>query len=353
MRITLWHPPQNPQRVRAYLNHMERLPQDVKAFVVPHGNGVKLSVSDAAATPAVLEALHEAGVLSEGQPLEAVPFSVFEERAQPGAGKAGRATRAKRPGSSPSNRAPARSLSGSRLGEAEVLDLATIPVPDPVLIRIDHREPAALFDALEGLPNVTVERVELALGDIEIQGRETCYVIERKCCAETGARTDFEASVVGDDKRLFFQSEKLRLEQGITPVVLLEGAVHDNSRGMLVQAIDGMLSFLVTIQRMNVINTYSLHHTAYVLLKLAAHDRSGLGYEPPLRGRKPAGLPREAQLAFVLEGMPGVSGNIARLLAERFGSMAALVAASEADLAAVPGMGPKRVAQIRAILRGD
>jgi len=352
MRITLWHPPQNPQRVRAYLNQLGGLPQDVKAFVVPHGNGVKLSVSDAAAAPAVLDALREAGVLSEGQSLESIPFAAFEERAQPVGGKAGRAPRAKRPGSSPSNRAPARALTGSRLDEAEALDLASIPVPDPVLIRIDHREPAALFEALQGLPNVTLERTDLALGDIEIQGRETRYVIERKCCAETAARTDFEASVVGDDKRLFFQSEKMRLEEGITPIVLLEGPVHDNSRGMLVQAIDGMLSFLVTIQRMNVINTYSLHHTAYVILKLAAHDRSGLGYEPPLRGRKPSGLPQVAQLSFVLEGMPGVSANIARLLAERFGSMAALVAASEADLAAVPGMGPKRIAQIRAILHG-
>ncbi|WP_162919031.1 hypothetical protein [Taklimakanibacter deserti] len=48
MRITLWHPPQNPQRVRAYLNHLGCLPQDVKAFVVPHGNGVKLSVTQSA-----------------------------------------------------------------------------------------------------------------------------------------------------------------------------------------------------------------------------------------------------------------------------------------------------------------
>lgn len=141
-------------------------------------------------------------MLSAGESLESVPFAVFEERAQPGAGKAGRRTRSKRPGSSPANRAPA--LSGSRLDEAEALDLASIPVPDPVLIRIDHREPAALFEALQGLPNVTLERTDLGLGDIEIQGRETRYVIERKCCAETVARTDFEASVVGDDKRLFF-----------------------------------------------------------------------------------------------------------------------------------------------------
>ncbi|WP_219999989.1 hypothetical protein [Halomonas sp. LBP4] len=248
MHITLWHPPQNPQRVRAYLNHLACLPQGAKAFVEPWGNGVKLSVSDPAASTAVLEALREAGVLSAGESLESVPFTVFEERAQPGAGKAGRHTRAKRPGSSPAKRAPARTLNGSRLAEAEALDLASIPVPDPVLVRIDHREPAALFEALQGLPNVTLERTDLGLGDIEIQGRETRYVIERKCCAETVARTDFEASVVGDDKRLFFQSEKMRLEEGITPIVLLEGPVHDNSRGMLVQAIDGMLSFLVTIQ---------------------------------------------------------------------------------------------------------
>lgn len=349
MQIAIWRSPHNPRLIRAYLNRLSCLPSGAKAYVQPKGHGVALTVSEPDGYDAVLAALVDAGLIGEGQSLESVPFSIFEAMAAspPAAPRRGKVA-----GSSPENRSATRLQTGSRAAEAEALDLSTIKVPEPVTIRIDHREPELLFAKFSGLVNVTVERVELALGDIEIQGRETRYVIERKCCSETPARTDFEASVVGDDKRLFFQSEKMRLEEGITPIVLLEGAVHDNSRGMLVQAIDGMLSFLVTLQRMNVLTTYNLHHTAYLVLKLATHDRSGLGYEPPLRGRKPTTASREAQLSFVLEGFPGVSANIARVLADRFGTMAALVAASEADLSAVPGMGPKRIAQIRDLLHG-
>jgi ERCC4-type nuclease len=350
MQISIWRLPQNPHLVRAYINHLPCLMGAAKAYVQPAGDGVVLKVTDPSAREDVLAALVEAGIVEEGQTLDQIPFAAFEARAQ-ASGKRQRRT-GKTGGSSPANRAPARTSVGTREHEAEALDLATIPVPDPVVIRIDHREPAALFEALDGLPNVTVERVELALGDIDIQGRETRYVIERKSCTETQSRTDFEASVVDDSKRLFFQSEKLKLEEGITPVIVLEGEVHEHSRGMRVQAIDGMLTFLVALQRMNVVTTYSVHHTAYLALKLAAHDRSGLGYEPPLRGRKPTGVSRTAQLAFVLEGLPGVSANIAKLLAERFGSMAALVAASEADLKGIPGLGAKRIAQLRDILHG-
>ncbi|WP_304526926.1 hypothetical protein [Halomonas sp. I5-271120] len=106
--------------------------------------------------------------------------------------------------------------------------------------------------------------------------------------------------MVDDDHRLFFQSEKMRLAEDIVPIVLLEGCAHEHSRGMLDQAVDGMLSYLITLQKMNVLTTYSLTHTAYMVLKLATHDRSGLGYEPPLRGKKPR--QQRDQLSFVLEG---------------------------------------------------
>lgn len=71
---------------------------------------------------------------------------------------------------------------------------------------------------------------------------------------------------------------------------------------------------------------------------------SGLGYKPPLRGKKPRAT--ADRLAFVLEGLPGVSANLARRLAERFGSLAGLVAASDAELREIEGLGPKRLAQI-------
>lgn len=346
MRIAIWQHPTRANITRAYLNNLPCLPSGAKAFLAPAGKGVALTVQPPNLWDEVAYALVDAGVIGEPDDLASLPFSEVQARASAPQSAPRSTPKAKTAGGA-FGRAPARDAPGTRLPEAEALDLSSIPVPDPVVLRIDHREPDALFAAFEGLPNVTIERVELPVGDIEINGR---YLVERKSCTETTGRTDFEASVVDDDKRLFFQSEKLRLEPDCIPIVLLEGPPHEHSRGMLVQAVDGMVSFLISIQRLSVITTYSLHHTAYMLLKLAAHDQSGLGYEIPLRANKPR--QHNDQLVFVLQGLPGVSANMAVRLAERFGSLAALASASDAELLQVAGMGPKRLAQIKPLLQG-
>src|SRR5690606_5466971 len=100
------------------------------------------------------------------------------------------------------------------------LDLATIKVPEPVSIVIDHREPSELVELLRGLPNVEVEHRALDLGDILINDR---VIVERKCCDRASGGTDFEASVIEDGKRLFNQSERLKFADDMMAVILLEG----------------------------------------------------------------------------------------------------------------------------------
>lgn len=347
MNITLWSPRDKPNVRHAYLNGLPCLSGGEKAYLKPSNSigeeGVTLVISNKALRPQIIEYLVGAGVLPAGNsPLTKVRFTDIEAIAAQPAGR----------GSQRARQRPSRTNVATRHNEAEQLDLSTIPVPDPITIRIDHREPAALFALFEALnhPNIAIERVELPVGDIEIQGEKTAYVIERKCCAPGGSRTDFEDSITGEGKRLFFQSEKMRLEEGIVPIVLLEGCAHEHSRGMLLQQVDGMLSYLITLQKCNVVTTYGLDHTAYFLLKLAAHDRSGLMTQPALRGKKPR--LQQDQLAFVLEGLPSVSTGLAQALASHFGSLAALCQASEKELLAVKGLGPKRLAQIKAVLYG-
>jgi ERCC4-type nuclease len=342
MRLAIWTHPVHQDRQRAYINDLPCLTGATKAYIEPRAGGVRLVTTDPGIKDEVEDALVEAGVIGSTADLKSMPFSFFESFAQSRAPAGGTRKPAYK-----ARQAPLRDAGGTRHTEAEALDLSTISIPGPVRIRIDHREPDGLFNLFEGLHNVEVERVELPVGDIEINGK---YLIERKACHETGARTDFEESVVGDTKRLFFQSEKLRLEDDIIPIVVLEGCAHEHSRGMLVQAVDGMLSYLISIQKLNVLTTYSPTHTAYFALKLAVHDCHGLGYEPPLRVKKPR-LQSE-QLAFVLEGLPGVSSNLAKRLGDHFGSLLALASASDEELRSVPGMGPKKVEQIKAVLRG-
>lgn len=357
MRIAIWTPKGATKKdatiKRAYLNGLPCLAGGAKAYLAPAGEGLTLHISESAPglRENVINELVAAGVLSSGaDPLASKSFAEIEDDVS----KQPKSQRGASPRSPSTGFGAAQRVGvGTRHDEADALDLATIPVPDPIFIRIDHREPDALFALFDGLqnPHINVERVELPVGDIEIYGKDTHYVIERKSCAPGEARTDFEDSVVGEGKRLFFQSEKMRLEEGIVPIVLLEGCAHEHSRGMLLQQIDGMLSYLVTIQKANVFTTYSLNHTGYFILKLAAHDMSGLITQPALRGKKPR--QQADQLAFVLEGCPGISTGLARELAAHFGSLAAFCQASEKELLSIKGLGPKRLAQLKGVLYGE
>lgn len=224
---------------------------------------------------------------------------------------------------------------------AHGLDITRIPIKEPIHIQVDHREPEAIVQLLRSAPKVTVEVCALPLGDYVIDSR---IIVERKSVA------DFEASVVDDDKRLFTQSERMKHQPDLLAVCLLEGDVFGRRQRMSVEQITGAITFLGMIQGMNVLNTLDHIHSAYLLVKLGQHAGAGLGYDLALRGKKPKAL-LSAKL-FVLEGIPGVSSALARTLLCTFGSIAAIAAATPAELEEVPGIGRKRAQQIREVLAG-
>lgn len=222
---------------------------------------------------------------------------------------------------------------------AEMLDVATIKVPNPITIRVDHREPEEVIRELRKAPNTTIEVCTLELGDYSVNDK---LFIERKSV------TDFEASII-DSKRLFDQSERIKMEPNSVGVVLLEGD-WTRAQRMLPQQVIGAMSFLGAIQGMSVWQTTGPVCTAYTIVKLATHLCNGLGYELGLRQHKPQSL-LDAQ-SYVLEGCPGVNAELARRLLEHFGSVAGVARASEADLRAVQGIGPKKAKRIVEVLGG-
>lgn len=289
----------------------------------------------------VLDALMAQGALTEGEPVtwEALVLAAASGRDAPPAGRAPRAGSGRVAPFSP----PPGSSERSR--QATELDPLSIDFPGPVKIRLDHREPAELAALLEQHPAVDLEVCTLELGDIEIPGPDGVRVlIERKDCSPRESRTDFEASIIHDDKRLFRQSEGMKMDPGVIGVLMLEGDVYANSRSMLVQQVDGALSFLSVIQGMSIMPTYNLNHSAYMVIKIARHYRYGLGYELGLRNK--AKMPLLDAKAYVLEGIPGVNAALARALLQHFGSVKAVAAASRTELLKVEGIGPKRAEQI-------
>jgi ERCC4-type nuclease len=243
--------------------------------------------------------------------------------------------------------------SATRAAEAEALDVSSIKMPGPVIIQVDHREPASLINLLAEHPDITVEIVSLDLGDILIEDREgNRLIIERKRCDDASPKTDFEASIQTSG-RLFDQSERLKMEVGasdkqVIPIFLLEGDVYGNATSMLCQQIDGAVSFLSAIQKVSVLPTLNANHTAYMVAKLATHFLDGLYTPVSLHKAKPKAI--FEQQVYVLEALPGVSTKAAQLLLETFGSVRKVMAASKSELLAINGLGPKKVEALLKVL---
>lgn len=214
------------------------------------------------------------------------------------------------------------------------LDITTIPIPGDVEFEVDHREPEALSTLLARAPNAKVSRVHLPLADVRINGR---VLVERKTVA------DFEASVIDDEKRLFNQAERLAFEPETLVYLILEGDPYTQHRRMTMQQITGAITYLSAIKGLSVLQVPDMAATAYTLAKIAQHERHGLGYNLGLRTNKSSGLDARS---YVLEGLPGVNGTLARRLLEHFGSVAAVCAARAADLRKVDGVGPKIATRI-------
>ncbi len=222
------------------------------------------------------------------------------------------------------------------------LDLTTIELAEKVIIRIDHREPQAMATLLDGHPNIEIIMESLPIGDYILHEK---IVIERKAVTATG--NDFEASVVDDAKRLFFQSEKINMDGSYMGAFLIEGDIFGQAQRMGLNAINGAVSYLFAIQNLSVFHTVDLRHSAYFMVKLLQHACFGLPTLPDLR--KPKARKTADVQAFVLEGLPGVSSLSARTLIEHFGCLNRVINASFEELCAVKGIGPKTAERILAI----
>jgi len=212
------------------------------------------------------------------------------------------------------------------------------PLPAPVRLMVDHREPGEMVDRLRAIQNLEIEIAELGIGNSLVENH---LVIERKTIA------DFVTSITEDAMRLFHQTD--RLARFDAPAILLiDGDLYSQTR-MTLEQIAGTLSYLSVIQRVSILPTLSLAHSAYIVPKLLRHALFGLGHDLGLRGSRPKDPSQAA--AFVLEGIPGVSARRARALLRQFGTLQGVARAEPADLQRVLGIGPATARTIAAVFR--
>jgi Fanconi anemia group M protein len=226
-------------------------------------------------------------------------------------------------------------------GQATLEAIATSgPEPKAALgagpkVVLDHRETAGgVARHLHDL-GASLEPRQLDVGDFVLSDR---VAVERKTTA------DFVDSLV--DGRLFDQLRQLKAYP--RPFLLLEGDSLYGHRNVSAEAIVGAVASIVVEYGIPVLQTKDPLDTARFLVAVAKREQQRDNRRIAVRAGKP--MEDAERQVFLLGGLPGVSDVLARRLLDRFGSVAAVLAAPVRDLAEVDGIGPGKASEIRRIL---
>ncbi len=208
-----------------------------------------------------------------------------------------------------------------------------------IKIEVDYREkPSGILNVLRNRDGIVVEERKLSLGDYRINGHIT---VERK------TTKDFIISII--DGRLFSQASRLKrfVEK---PIIVIEGTdLYNTGYDMDPQAIKGAITSLSTIWYIPVILSKDINGTANFLVMTGTQDMEYQSLYIKRLGRKPKGIKRLK--LYVLQGLPQVGPRLANRMLERFGSIAKAMTADESELAVVEGIGKKKAALIKEIVK--
>ena len=206
------------------------------------------------------------------------------------------------------------------------------------VLRVDHSERhATLLDLVRTCIDFDVRMDRLDIGDYCIDGR---VVIERKTYA------DFAMSLA--DGRLFPQAAALA-RCPHRPVVLLEGPKPAKMPDVHPNALKGAMVSLAVMWRLPVIQARDPEDSLRVLRFIAHQLRNSDPGTLQRYDRKPKRL--ASRKLYLLQGLPGIGPALASRLLLQFGSIERVVAADEDTLTEVRGVGRRKAARIRELVR--
>lgn len=237
---------------------------------------------------------------------------------------------------------PAASAQATKPGGGQTTLETMAPAEEPTValgtgpkVILDHRETAGgVARHLHDL-GASLEPRQLEVGDFVLSDR---VAVERKTTA------DFVDSLV--DGRLFDQLKALKAYP--RPFLLLEGESLHGHRNVSPEAVLGAVAAVAVDLGIPVVQTRDPLDSARFLAAVAKREQQRDNRRLAVRHGKPL-ADAERQL-YVLCGLPGVSDVLARRLLDRFGSLAAVLAASPVELAEVDGLGPAKASEIRRVL---
>ncbi len=205
-------------------------------------------------------------------------------------------------------------------------------------ILVDDRETSSkVAERLSGLgARLSIRR--LPFGDYAIGDR---LVVERK------SARDFVDTLVERD--LFGQLSGLA-SHALRPVLIIEGGDIYTQRDIHQNALRGTLAAITVDMGISLIYTRDEEDSAQMLLVLARREEERGDRGPRVPVQKAFASGREEQEG-VIASFPEIGIKNARQLLAHFGTIQAITAATEEELAAVSGIGEKRARRVAALSR--
>jgi ERCC4-type nuclease len=191
-------------------------------------------------------------------------------------------------------------------------------------ISCDRNADVTLSDLISKKPDVVMTYEDIDVGS---------YIIGDHAVIDYQSAHNFTGST--QNKSIYKKVELLRAEYNFIMFVIegnpLAERLYFEPDGMLSE-----LSWLSSCMDIHIHFSESKERSATLISTMAKHMQYGLGYNPPLRCRKPVST--TVLTRYVLEGLPGVNGLVASRLADHFGSIKNIADASVIDLELCPGV---------------
>ncbi|AHG00660.1 Hef nuclease [Halostagnicola larsenii XH-48] len=233
------------------------------------------------------------------------------------------------------------------------------PTDEAADAEVEPREPHADGDAIEIVADQREmdaniarelskrEDVEIRLETLEVGD----YVLSDRAVVERKSVADFVDSLVGGDRSVFEQVGAMARHYS-RPIVIVEGDGLYEQRDVHPNAVRGALSSLAVDFGASVLRTEDETDTKELLGVIAGREQETSNREVSVHGEKQSKTLAEQQ-EYVVGSIAEIGPVTARSLLEEFGTVEAVMIASEDELQAADGVGSVTAARIREVIGSD
>ncbi|WAI01241.1 DEAD/DEAH box helicase [Methanogenium organophilum] len=200
--------------------------------------------------------------------------------------------------------------------------------PDKIIIADDRETSSAVVECLHKKNGIGLEIRRLESGDYAIGNQ---MLVERKTTRDF-VDTLVERDLLGQIRQIADSCEH--------PVLIIEGTDLYAQRNIAPNAIRGALAAISIQLGVSVFMVTNPEETAEMLYVLMNRELGETSGRPSLHHHKSYRSEHE-QLEYILSSFPGIGPHQARSLLKHFGSLSAVIKASEEELRAVDGIGQK------------